>query len=139
MVTDSGLSFGLGWGVCFWASGLCAEKWSPIAFVSLLSLLRLRGFELIGLVAGQAALCILGLLLRVWQVYGTRPVEWNQKLSVHCCEMSSVQYYQAGESVAHVHTYLKCAVMLQAHHTAVLVSISSLVSVVGKTVEPVAQ
>ena len=89
--------------------------------------------------AGQAALCILGFLMRVWPVYGTWLLEWNQKMFVYCCEMCSVQCYEAGDSVAHVHMYLTSAVMLQAHRTAALVSISSLVSVVGKTVEPVAQ
>ena len=71
MVTDSGLSFGLGFGVRFLASGLCAELWSPIGFESLLSLRLLPGFEWFGVLAGQAALCILGFLMRLCQVYGT--------------------------------------------------------------------
>ena len=132
---------------CFWSrfgclflvSGLCAELWSPIGFDSLLSLRLLPGFESFRLLVGQAALCILGFLMRVWQVYGMWLVEWNQKLFVYCCEMCSVQCYQAGDSVAHVHMYLASAVMLQAHHTAAHVSIFSLVSVVGETAEPVAK
>ena len=65
-------------------------------------------------------------------MYGTWLVAWNQKLCVYSCEMCFGQWYQAGDYVARVHMYLTSAVSLQEHRTAALVSIFSLVSVVGK-------
>ena len=123
---------------CFWSrfgclflvSGLCAELWSAIGFEPLLSLRHRPGFEWF---RGQAALSILGFLVRLFHVYRTWLEEWNPKLFACCCEVWSVQCYQAGDYVVHVHMYVRNAILWQAPCIAALLCTVSLVSVVRKS------